>query len=81
VLTVNCQVLQVFLHQRALTQAANGGDSVYGPLVHPITDASSLTNISGIWVGIGEQFDAGRCHLHCNGCAKLVCRRPCWMPR
>jgi hypothetical protein len=52
-------VLQVFMHQRALRQAANGGASVGEHLVHPITDASSLTNISGVWVGIGDQYDAG----------------------
>lgn len=52
-------MLQVFPHRRALRQAADGGATLDGPLVHAITDASSLYNISGVWVGIGDQYDAG----------------------
>lgn len=50
------RLLQVFFHQRMLRQATG---AINGPLASSINDASSLYNISGVWVGIGDQYDAG----------------------
>lgn len=50
---------QVLANQRMLRQAAGSGAAATNPVLATAIGKLSLANISGVWTGIGDQFDSG----------------------